>query len=533
MASGMNEANDQDFARKIQVLREEAERAVTLGVTPLCDSITIYCEIPGKEFLCTKIIMEVRDNKPQYEQVKAAVGEILAQNHAQLHLFRLHEIDSLGSDYPQFWRGLAANRILKEVNFNRVTIPNEPAAACFLANPALESVDMSHCSFSDGAFDSFCQAIQSSRIKKLKIVFRFHTEGDSWSLLWSALEHGATRLESLDANFDDNSIHGAENGFESFLANNTNIQRLCLQGFGNGRDDLPLLVALGRGLAVNTTVKILDLNFNSREPNTTGNKQLIQTAFAEGIDRNMAVKSLTVNMTANPGTINTLADCLERMMRNRANAATLGGHNQEGSLPVLKELVINCTNSNRDISAVGAIRDELFDRLSRSDVILVENVKLDLPVVVPSLSSKLYDFIRSTQVTKSLALITCYALPLDDECLVDLADAMEANNSISELGVGHEQFHTTTNLLSSPNKYRICCQLRRNKLKVLSLQKGENLILLPLVLARLLSPDDTHEDDEERSDIEARLSVGRTIVFEILKDIPALFAVYGKRKRED
>ena len=90
-----------------------------------------------------------------------------------------------------------------------------------------------------------------------------------------------------------------------------------------------------------------------------------------------------------------------------------------------------------------------------------------------------------------------------------------------------------TNLLSSPNKYRICCQLWRNKLKAQSLQKDENLNVLPLVLARLLPSEDRPTNEQERSDIEARLSVGRTIVFEILKDIPALFAVYGKRKRED
>ena len=220
-------------------------------------------------------------------------------------------------------------------------------------------------------------------------------------------------------------------------------------------------------------------------------------------------------------------------MRNRANVATLGGHDQEGSIPVLKELVISCTNYSRvDESAFGAIRDELFDRLSRSDVILVENVKLDLPVVVPLLSSKVYDFIRSTQVTKSLTLGRFHRRPVDNT-FINLADAMEANNSILELKVGRKQFHTTTNLLSSPNKHRIRCKCRRNKIKVQSLRKNENLNLLPLVLAGLLSSDGRSADDEEHSEIEARLLVGRTFVFEILKDSPALFAVYGKRKRED
>ena len=66
-----------------------------------------------------------------------------------------------------------------------------------------------------------------------------------------------------------------------------------------------------------------------------------------------------------------------------------------------------------------------------------------------------------------------------------------------------------------------------------TLRKDENLNLLPLVLAKLLPSDDTPADDEKRGEIEARQLVGRTIVFEMLKDIPALFAVYRKRKRED
>ena len=149
------------------------------------------------------------------------------------------------------------------------------------------------------------------------------------------------------------------------------------------------------------------------------------------------------------------------------------------------------------------------------------------------LSSKMYDFIRSTQVTKSLTLGRTRRRPIDNT-FVDLADAMEANNSIAEIKAGREEFNnTTTNLLSSPNKYRIRCQLRRNEIQVHTLRKNENLSLLPLVLARLLSSEDRPTNEKERSEIEASLLVGRTIVFEMLKDIPALFAVYGKRKRDD
>ena len=140
------------------------------------------------------------------------------------------------------------------------------------------------------------------------------------------------------------------------------------------------------------------------------------------------------------------------------------------------------------------------------------------------LSSKMYDFIRSTQVTKSLTLGRFHRRPVDNT-FINLADAMEANNSILELKVGRKQFHTTTNLLSSPNKHRIRCKCRRNKIKVQSLRKNENLNLLPLVLTKLLPSDDTPADENERRKIEARQLVDRTIAYEVLKDIPVLFAV--------
>ena len=54
-----------------------------------------------------------------------------------------------------------------------------------------------------------------------------------------------------------------------------------------------------------------------------------------------------------------------------------------------------------------------------------------------------------------------------------------------------------------------------------------------MVLTRLLQSDGTPEDDEERSEMEARLLVDRTIAFEMLKNVPVLFAVHGKRKRKE
>ena len=529
----MDEMDDKHFAAQIQELQEKLARSGHLGVEVYGNEIKIEFFTPGEENPFKHMRFDAAQHHQVFEQTLVTIGEILAHDHAKLHHFRLATLDFQNNGYPQFWRGLAANRVLKKVQLFNVTFPNEPDGTRFLGNPALESLDMFSCNFSHGTFDSLCQGIQSSHIKKLIFIVQSLSPEASWSSLWSALEHGANRLESLVISFSQDTPGDIENGFESFLTNNSAIHYLHLNGFKRGRDDLPFLQALGRGLAVNTAVKMLNLGFSSAVGNPAIGKPLIQTVFSEGLDHNMMVNSLTVEVNACLETVNALADGLERMMRNRASAATRGGHDQEESLPVLKELVLDCQDYfSQDSTTTDTFRDQFFDRLSQSDVIRVEKVKVTYPQLEQLLSSGAYDFVRSTWVTKSLELCNYSHVPNDNE-LANLADAMEANNSISELKAGRVQFHKMTDLLSSPNKYRIRCQCRRNEIQVRMVGKDQNLSLLPLSLARLLLSGDTPGDDMERREIEARLLVDRTIAFEILKDIPALFAVCGKRKRED
>ena len=516
---------DRRLAAKIQELREKAAQSSRLDVDTIVAQIGILLHFPGEERHSKYIIFNAKRNEPQYEQLLTAIGEVLAHGHSQLQHFLLAYLDCENNSYPQFWRGLAANRVLKEVYFQDIDFPNELNVAPFFTNPALESLDTTDSTFSQATFDSLCQGIRSSHIKELKIGHHNYAGGVSWSSLWPALEHGTSRLESLNVRFAEDTPRGIENGFESFLTNNATIQCLRLSGITRGRDDLPFLQALGRALAVNSAVRVLTLGFSSALGNPAIDERRIQTVFAEGLGHNMMVNRLVIWVNGSLETVNAVANGLERMMRSRASAATIDGHDQEESLPVLKELAVHCTNvfHQADYGA-GVVRDVFFDRLSRSDVIRVEKVVFSLPRGEPLLSSKVYDFIRSTRATKSLELNDYSHLP-NDNTLIDLADAMEANKSISELQVGRVVVDTTTNLLSSPNKYRIRCQCRRNQIQVHTLRKPENLSLLPLALARLLPLDDRPTDDEERRIIEARQLVGRTIVFEMLQDIPALFTV--------
>ena len=120
----MNEMNDQHFAAQIQESREKAKRSTYLNVRASDNHIRISYGIPTEPNSSRKTTINVRRGEMQYEQVMAAIGEILGQNHDQLQHFSLLDLDCENNGYPQFWSGLAANRVLKEVGFDECR--NEP-----------------------------------------------------------------------------------------------------------------------------------------------------------------------------------------------------------------------------------------------------------------------------------------------------------------------------------------------------------------------------------------------------------------------
>ena len=215
-------------------------------------------------------------------------------------------------------------------------------------------------------------------------------------------------------------------------------------------------------------------------------------------------------------------------MHNRSDTAIHNGRDRIGSVRVLSKLEIGFQTSVHCLRINTDHADDLFfTRLSRrSDVIPVKTIKIKHETSGPMLPSGVYDFIRSTRVTKTLVLETNRTQQADDRHCVDLADAMETNDSISELEVAGNAFHqTNVDLLQSPNKYRIHCQLRRNEIQVRILRKKKNVVLLPMVFARLLLPDETQPDEKKHYRIESRQLVDRTIAFEMMRDSPEVFSV--------
>ena len=94
---------------------------------------------------------------------------------------------------------------------------------------------------------------------------------------------------------------------------------------------------------------------------------------------------------------------------------------------------------------------------------------------------------------------------------------MEMNESIEEWTIGNTKFHRSTDLLSSPHRYRIHCQCRRNELCIGEFRRDKNHKLLSMVLLRLLV-DGTAIANEERDEMEARQVIDCAIASVVLMD---------------
>ena len=544
MSVSTNHGNIQLIAMQLQKVREGATQAVELNVTLFEATLTIeyryqYTNEEAPPHL--KFTFDGGSGERVVDRVMTAIGDVLAENHTQLCRLKIDSIDFQNSNnnnnnnnntHRRFWIGLAANRVLKEVCFSKVAFPNATDITEFTANPALETLELEGSTFPARTFDCFCQGLRSSLITKLLIRGFAPPQEGCWPWLWSALEHGAHHLTNLTIQRFRGASPGIETGLESLLSNNNNnntLRELHLTGCFQDSTDRQFFRAIGAGLSTNATVEILSLTVLD-EPWTvpTSNDKLLNTVFTAGLDRNVAIQSMTFETNHFRESVNALANGLERMMHNRSDTAIHNGRDRIGSVRVLSKLEIGFQTSVHCLRINTDHADDLFfTRLSRrSDVIPVKTIKIKHETSGPMLPSGVYDFIRSTRVTKTLVLETNRTQQADDRHCVDLADAMETNDSISELEVAGNAFHqTNVDLLQSPNKYRIHCQLRRNEIQVRILRKKKNVVLLPMVFARLLLPDETQPDEKKHYRIESRQLVDRTIAFEMMRDSPEVFSV--------
>ena len=167
---------DEHFAAQIQELREESARSGQLDVITYGNEINSEFDTPAEEDPCERHALRCSSSKPP-TGVRPNHNRHWRNTGSRAYAVTAHP--SRRFRLSEQWlstvvaRPNPANRILKHLQFRRVAFPNEPAiAALFLANPALESLDMTDCTLCHSTFDSLCGGIQSSHIQELKISVR-------------------------------------------------------------------------------------------------------------------------------------------------------------------------------------------------------------------------------------------------------------------------------------------------------------------------------------------------------------------------
>ena len=532
---------------RVSFARNIADNRCTAAIEQLWDEVTTFQHIRVELELSPirvqgfvleqprnpvfKIGIRPFGNQSVYLRMVATIGQVLQQNFPQLTEFHCSVSVHLDYRFPEVWRGLATNRVLKEVTMSSFRVPDGPDTTRFLISPALESLSFSSCNFVDRAFASFCQGIATSTMRHLEIRSCGLAPGDSWVLLWSALARGAAAVESLSVVLQREANAPIVDGFEAFLTNNTTIQNLHLDDFLSHRESVAFVGALGRALAVNKTVKQIQLPFSYLRNGGPSDEELIRTMFAEGFNRNVSVERLRICIHTGPKAVDALLDGLEKMMLHRASAAMHDAGIEADSRPVLKEFDITLYPCHGiENQTTQNVLDYLLRRLGRNDVIPIEKLTVKWNEFGMTMPQAVLDLVRSTRVLRSLD-VSFFGWNPNDAVFTDLVNAMETNKSVAELTIGRTEFHTATNLLSFPNKYRIRFWCRRNEIRMDRLRDGSNMSALPLVLSRLLT-DDKAADGDDHSKMEACRLVDRSLAFELLKDVPELFTSAGHSKRQ-
>ena len=143
-----------------------------------------------------------------------------------------------------------------------------------------------------------------------------------------------------------------------------------------------------------------------------------------------------------------------------------------------------------------------------------------------TMPQKVLDLVCSSRVIRSLEVLFPDWNPSDDT-MSDLTSAIEKSDSITELCIGETIFHNEADLILFPSRYRIRYHCRRNGIQTKTLRHGSNIQLMALILSRLLG-DSVETEGKTQKEIESRGLVDRSVAFELLKDIPALFVHGGK-----
>ena len=519
------------YARAIQLLKGTARYFSRLFVSVTPEGVLVEGFPPKQSRPMLQIdFFDEQDHSrydPTHDQLLTAVGEVLEENHPQLTSFEFQDIVDFENPYPLLWRGLASNRVLKEITFVNLFVEDHPISAEFLTNRALESFYAESCRFNGSAFSAFCERFKSSQLKNLQVSNAFSFEVNCWSSFWSALQNGPPCLERLIISrvLADHEILP---GFEAFLTNNTTVQELWLDDVYGWGYDRAFIGALGRSVACNTTLKRVKLCLSDEFDGGTAETEarMVQALFAEGLVKNTSIDSLLFGFKKGVSTVTALVDGLEQMMRRRAMTNIGAANSETDPRSILRELYMEVgSDGPEDGPTVSAIECAL-DRLVQTNDFSVQKLVLKHWFRSAAFSPRVADLVRKTDVLQSVQ-VWCRDGPPDDTAFVDLADAAATRDSLVEVTAGGVEFRRVTDLLPFPNRSRIRYVCRRNEINFDTIKSDIDQKFLPVALSQFLG------DGSTSGEVEGPNLVGRSFAFELLKVNPDVFASLGKRKRDD
>ena len=345
---------------------------------------------------------------------------------------------------------------------------------------------------------------------------QFTTLGPLWSAL--AVNRSIERTRVICPSCDGAppiDMYGTQQ-LQSMLETNATMTKLSFLGgcppFSNS-----FFVALGAGLAPNTTLKILDLSEVS-----WNESDYLASLFEGGLDRNIGLEKLCLEVDE-LSEVQDFVSGIDRMAKTTSTE-----HHMDGSHRVLnlKKLDL-CIGYHNDVVECTTL---VLDCLIRNKAYFtLEELHLDYWSRNPeeedsSLFVKLAAFIEAFPTVTSLTMPFPSKAIHDDSNLAVLANTLENNTTMVQFEMGGldktagVEERNEWDPLVKPNYRRILCSVLQNKRELPKFLESSKKSLLPSALATLLKP----------SKYEAEQAFNLNHALYLVRNSPELFSNDGR-----
>ena len=416
----------------------------------------------------------------------------------------------LGNVLSLLWTGLANNQTVRVVMFESIQGNDQNVfKAAFDAikknvqsgHSPLEELHLKRVPLSNKNVLQALSMAVATQFRALEILDCDLGRKPRLSLLWKALKGNAsfkvltvTGVDSvcrMEEASEDDSI-------QNLLTGNPSLEELRLRDTHGLTKASSLWTYLSHGLAHNDKLACLDLRDSA-----IGGYEVDQL-FGIGVANNSTVERLYLK-AADLGAVHALADCLNQVEHSSLKVLMLSRGRQ--FVEEADATILECFTNNQHIPIETLVLPVHYTPGSSRT-----------PKFVPS---ELPEFVRSTKHLRHLN-IAGYMCERDDH-FEDLNRAVQQNRSVLSMIVG--SFHPDNFRFQqerSPNRFRIATVCRLNQ-RIFDLQGGENDVLVPLVLEKLLGSFQVGREYSPISYTNIQGRIDLELAFALVQSRPILF----------